>query len=109
MEEEIRREILAIQRDSYGRSAASATAHLLDDLVVVLLDELELLPSEEFLIQAGRQEAVTSVRDQFEQAIGPSFRAAVERATGRRVVAFTSHLQIGTPCFSVELFRLESG
>jgi uncharacterized protein YbcI len=107
MTEEISREILAIHNDSYGRGASSATAHLLDDTVVVLLDGLELLPAEEFLIESGSQDAVMTMRDQFQKAIEVTFRAAVERATGRRVIGFTSHSQLDEPRFSVEIFRLE--
>ena len=108
MEDEICREILAIELDSYGRGATSIRAHLLDDdLVVVLLDGLKLQPSEEFLIEEGREEAVIAVRNQFEQAIAASFKAAVERATGRRVVGFTSQQQVSEPRFAIEVFRLQ--
>jgi uncharacterized protein YbcI len=105
--DEICRDLLAIHRDSYGRSADHAEAHLLSDTVVVILDGLELLPSEEFLISNGQKEAVGRVRTQFQEAIGPTFRAAVERATGRRVIGFASHIQIEEPRFMAEIFRLE--
>jgi uncharacterized protein YbcI len=75
--------------------------------VIVLLDGLELLPNEEFLISQGQEEVVATVRTQFQQAIGPTFRAAVERATGRRVIGFASHVQVEDPRFMVEIFRLE--
>jgi len=101
------RDILAIQRDSYGRGAEDATAHVLGDTVIVLIDGLELLPNEEFLIGEGRGDVVGSVRTQFQEAIGPTFSAAVERATGRRVIGFASHVQIEEPRFMCEIFRLE--
>lgn len=107
MQDEICREILAIHLESYSRGAATVKAHVLDEVVVVILEGVALLPSEEFLVQQGHSDAVAAVRDQFEQAIGASFRAVVERAIGRRVIAFTSHLQIGEPTFAVEVFRLE--
>jgi hypothetical protein len=75
--------------------------------VIVLLDGLELLPNEEFLISQGHEEVVVSVRVQFQNAIGPTFRAAVERATGRRVIGFASHVQVEEPRFMAEIFRLE--
>src|SRR3954447_18872889 len=50
MEAEISREVLAIHIESYSRAPADVRTHVLDDLVVVLLDGLELQPSEEFLI-----------------------------------------------------------
>ena len=106
VEEEIRRDILAIHRDSYGRSAGSTLAHVMDDTVIVILDDLELLPNEEFLIEHGRSDAVRDVREQFQQAIRPTFAAAVERATGRRVVGFASHAEVDDARFAVEIFRL---
>jgi uncharacterized protein YbcI len=106
MEDEISREILAIHLDSYGRGAASVRVHVLDDLVVVLLDGLELQPSEEFLIAEGDSEAVITVRRQFQRAIAASFTAVIERATGRRVVGFVSQQQVSEPRFAVEIFRL---
>ena len=76
--------------------------------MVVLLDGLELQPSEEFLITEGHPETVTAVRNEFQQAISASFKSAVERATGRRVVAFTSQQHVSEPRFAVEVFRLEA-
>ena len=103
----IRRDILAIQRDSYGRGADKVNAHLLDDTVIVILDGLELLPNEEFMIARGQANAVRDLREHFQQAIETTFRAAVERATGRRVTGFASHVQLAEPRFAVEIFRLK--
>jgi uncharacterized protein YbcI len=105
--DEICRDLQAIHIGAYGGAAASAQAHLLDDTVIVLLDGVELLPNEEFLISQGHEEVVASVRTKFQQAIGPTFRAAVERATGRRVIGFASHVQVEEPRFMAEIFRLE--
>jgi uncharacterized protein YbcI len=104
---EIRHDLLAIHRESYGRSASRAEAHVLGDTVIVLLDGVELLPNEQFLADNGNSEAVVAIRSQYQKAIEPTFRAAVERATGRRVVGFASHFQIEEPRFMAEIFRLE--
>jgi uncharacterized protein YbcI len=101
------RDVLAIQRDSYGRGAENAKAHVLDDTVIVILEGLELLPNEEFMIGRGQATAVRELREHFQQAIGSTFSAAVERATGRRVIGFASHVQLDEPRFAVEIFRLE--
>jgi len=104
---QISRELLAIHHESYGRSAERARAYVLDDTVIVLIDGLELLPNEEFLISSGNQDAVFNLRTQCQEAIGPTLRAAVERATGRRVIGFASHISLEGPRFSAEIFRLE--
>jgi uncharacterized protein YbcI len=105
--DEICRDLMEIHRESYGRPAASAQAHFLGDTVIVLLDGLQLLPNEEFLIDNGHWEAVDNVRAHYQKAIEPTFRAAVERATGRRMIGFSSHVQIEEPRFMTEIFRLE--
>jgi uncharacterized protein YbcI len=103
----ITRDMLAIHRDSYGRAAEDVQAHVIGDTVIVILDGLELLPNEEFLIEHGSADAVRELRDSFQTAIEPTFRAAVERATGRRVIGFASHTQLEEPRFALEVFRLE--
>jgi len=107
VEHHIQADILAIHKDSYGRAAGDAHAHVVGDTVIVILDDLELLPNEEYLIEHGRADAVVDLREQFQQAIRPTFSAAVERATGRRVVGFASHAELDDPRFAVEIFRLE--
>jgi uncharacterized protein YbcI len=100
-------QLLQIHEESYGRAARSAKSHLIDDTLIVLLEGLELLPNEEFLVTNGHGETVAHVRSQYQKAIEPTFRAAAERATGRRVRAFSSHVQLGDDPFIVEIFRLE--
>jgi uncharacterized protein YbcI len=105
--DELAREILRIHEQSYGKGAGSATAAVFDDWVIVVLDDLELLPNEKFLIEAGKSETVTLVRSQFQVAIESSYTAAVERATGRSVVAFLSATSVGEePHFVAEIFKL---
>lgn len=105
--EAISEHLLRIHRESYGRGAERALSHVIDDTLIVLLDGLELLPNEEFLVQNGQGDAVTHVRSMYQKAIEPTFRAAVERATGRRVIAFASHITLEEPRFALEVFRLE--
>lgn len=104
-ETSIAEELLRIHEESYGASAATAKALVGDDAVVVFLDDLELQRSEEFLIGAGQGQAVIEVRNRYQQAIETTFRAAIERATGRRVVSFVSATKLD-PNYVVEIFRL---
>jgi hypothetical protein len=46
------------------------------------------------------------VRSQYQHAIQASFRAAVERATGRTVAGFASTNSVEEPRFMVEIFKL---
>jgi len=105
VEEAIAAEVLRIHMDSYGTGAGAARAYLNDDFVVVFLDDLELQTSEAFLVGAGHGQSVIDVRRSYQQAIETTFRAAVERATGRRVVSFASITKL-SPNYAVEVFRL---
>ena len=102
----ISEEILRIHRESYGQGAEWAHTYLDERFVVVVLDGLELLPNERFLVESGKEEAVAQVRSQYQRAIGPSFVAAVERATGRKVIGFASASSLEDPRFVVETFKL---
>jgi uncharacterized protein YbcI len=106
VQDEISREILRIHEESYGKGAGKAHAFIGEDYVVVVLDDLELLPNEKFLVEHGKQETVIQVRTQYQHAIQASFRAAIERATGRTVVGFASTTSIDEPRFVAEIFRL---
>jgi uncharacterized protein YbcI len=105
--EEVSREILRIHEESYGKGAGEAKAFVGEDFVVVVLDDLELLPNEKFLLEHGKHETVVQVRHQYQQAIQASFRAAIERATGRTVMGFASTTSIDEPPFMAEIFKLE--
>ena len=105
--DEIAREILRIHEDSYGKGASKAHALVGDGFVVVVLDEVELLPNEQFLVEHGEGDTVTEVRGRYQQAIQSTFSAAIERATGRRVVGFASSTNIDEPRFVAEIFKLE--
>jgi uncharacterized protein YbcI len=104
IEEQLGEELLRIHRESYGKGAGRAVITIDDDVVYCMLDDLELLPNEEFLIDSGREDAV-DIRLRYQQAIETSFRAAVERATGRRVISFASVTKL-SPNYVVEIFRL---
>jgi uncharacterized protein YbcI len=105
VEQQLAEELHRLHRESYGRGAAEARVYVHDDLVVCLLDELELLPNEEFLLSRGMGEGVIDVRTRYQRAIETTFRAAVERVTGRRTVSFMSMTQLD-PNYVVEVFRL---
>lgn len=105
VEHELAAELLRIHEETYGKGAATTRVHYLQDTVICLLDKLELLPNEQFLVNAGHGAGVVDVRTQYQQAIQPTFSAAVERVTGRRVISFVSATKLD-PHWSVEIFRL---
>jgi uncharacterized protein YbcI len=98
-------EIATIHRGSYGQAVEAIETHILDDLVVCVLD-IRLLPHERTLLEHDRGgDSIRHVRKEFQETIGPAFTATVEHMTGRRVVGFVSDTHLDPP-FSVEIFRL---
>lgn len=100
----ISEQIIAIHVDTYATPVKRATTHVLDDLVVTVLD-IELSPIEQRMAATGRGELVHQLRHAVQHEEEASFTAVVERATGRRVVGFASHTHLD-PAFVAELFRL---
>ena len=105
--DEVAREILRIYEESYGTGAANAETLVAENWVIVVLDGLQLLPNEQFLVDNGQRDMVMEVRTRYQHAIRSSFSAAVERATGRTVVGFASTTSLEEPRFMAEVFRLE--
>ena len=98
-------EIARIHHDSYGREVGSIRTHLLENLVVCVVD-IALLTHERTLLEHGLgPDSVRRPRQAFQEAISSTSVATVEHCTGRRVVGFISDTHID-PNFSVELFRL---
>jgi uncharacterized protein YbcI len=101
---QISAELERVHEESYGVGSRGMETYILDSVVLVIID-IKITEAERTLIEAGRVDAVVDMRRHFQQAIAPTFKAIVERATGRRVAAFVSEMHTD-PLFSAELFRL---
>ena len=104
VKEEIVREIVRVHEESYGGGIENVEVEVGENLVALTMD-VTLNRSEQTLVDAGSGDAVRYSREEFQTAIGPTFTAIVERATGRKVTAFASRMVIDPP-WSVEVFRL---
>jgi uncharacterized protein YbcI len=106
--EEIAREIVKVHAESYGERASELKVAIEADFVVAMMN-IDLSPAERTLIEAGNHDSVRVTRESFQSAIAPTFRAIVERATGRTVSSFASRTVLeDEPPWSVEVFRLEA-
>lgn len=105
LERELGDELLRIHEGCYGKSAGSTKVLIDDDTIVVFHDDLELQLNEQFLVDAGVPCAVIEQRARFQQTIETTYRAAVERVTGRTVTSFASVTKLD-PNYAVEIFRL---
>jgi uncharacterized protein YbcI len=87
-----------------GKGPDRARTYLNDENVVVVMYG-GLLAHEQTLIAAGDHDAVRALRMRFEQALRPEMKAAVEAASGRRVLTFDSAI-LFEPTRTFELFVL---
>jgi uncharacterized protein YbcI len=101
----ISRELERIHLDSYGTGADQIQTYLVNDEFVLCIVDNEITTAEQTLLDAGKGEAIKTQRMAYQEAIESTFKAVVERAVGRKVDAFVSHVHLD-PMFTVEMFRL---
>jgi uncharacterized protein YbcI len=102
----VTREIVKIHTAAIGRGPKkSYSFHNGDALVTVLLEVLTR--AEQTLIAHGEGDSVRDARRLSQRAMADQMVAAVERLTGRRVVAFMADNHLD-PDMAVEVFILDS-
>lgn len=92
----ISQQLVVIHEETYDTPVKQVSTYVHDDLVVAVLD-IELTVIEQRMIDHGRGHLVHELRHAVQTAEAASFRAIVEHATGRRVVAFASHTHADPP------------
>lgn len=102
----ITREIVKIHSAAIGRGPKkSYSFHNGDMLVTVLLEVLTR--AEQTLIAHGEADSVRDGRRLSQRAMAAEMVAAVERLTGRRVVAFMADNHLD-PDMAIEVFMLDA-
>jgi len=96
-------DLATMHEPGYGTTGMFRTCYI-DDLVVVA-DDIQLTDSERQLLARGRGDCIRANRVAFQYVTGPLFIAMVERATGRRVRAFSGEVHLEA-LFEVAVFRL---
>lgn len=102
---EITQDLVRLHGEYYGKGPTRARTHLVDDTVMSIL-EGGFTTVEAKLIAEGKSEAVHDMRRSFQIAMEERFRAVVQKATGRNVIAYMSQIHTD-PDLAVELFVLE--
>ena len=105
MRSAISQAIVRIHAEHYGKGATQAKTYVWENLVVTVLRDV-LTVAERTLIDLGRADTVREVRTTFQYNLEPTFRAAVERLTGRRVQSFLSQVD-PVRGLGIEVFVLE--
>ena len=97
--------IVRIHAEHYGKGATQAKTYAWDNLVVTVLRDV-LTTAERTLVGVDRADTVREVRTTFQFSLEETFRTAVERLTGRRVLSFMSQIDPDNG-LGVEVFVLE--
>jgi uncharacterized protein YbcI len=97
--------LVGIHTQHLGRGPTTASTFHYRNVLVTLMHDV-LTPAERALGRHDNADSVTRVRHVFQRAMEPDFREAVERLTGRHVVAFISGNQVD-PDIAAELFVLD--
>lgn len=88
--QEISNGMAVLYKTQFGRGPKSVRTHFAGaDLVVTVL-EGSMTPAERRLAEMGEHQRLREARLAFQYASEDEFRGIIERATGRRVRAFTS-------------------
>jgi uncharacterized protein YbcI len=98
-------ELVGIHAEHLGRGPTTASTFYHGNAIVTLMHD-SLTKAEKVLAQRGRGNDVTEVRSLLRQGMEADFRAAVERLTGRKVLAFLSGHQI-EPDVAAAIFILD--
>ena len=98
--------LAGIHTEHLGRGPRSGSTFHYGNVLVTLMHDV-LMSAEKFLVDANRGEAVSHIRQLFQEALQADFCAAVERLTGRKVLAFISGNNFD-PDIAAELFILDS-
>src|SRR6266576_1410932 len=85
--------IVALLREHYGRGPMRAKTYILDDLIVCVMRDGRTA-AERTMMEGGQRERVVELRQDFQRLMERSYKDAVERFTGRKVVAFLSQAHV---------------
>lgn len=87
---EIATNLALLYKSQLGRGPETVRTHFSGHDLVVTVLEKTMTPAERRLADLGEQQQLRENRLAFQYAAETEFRTIVERATGRRVRAFTS-------------------
>jgi uncharacterized protein YbcI len=98
--------MVRLYKEQFGRGPTKARTNFAGaDLVVCTLQD-SMTPAERSLVKMGEYQRLRDVRLFFQHATEDQFREAVERVTGRKVIAFVSGMDVHQDV-ACEVFYLE--
>ena len=98
--------LVGIHTEYLGRGPKSASTFHYGRVLVTLMHDV-LTPAEKSLARTHQSDAVSHLRHLFQETMETDLREAVERLTGRKVLAFISGNDLD-PDIAAELFILDA-
>ena len=98
--------MVRIYREQFGRGPETVSTRFSGPDVIISLLGNSLTPVEKSMLKMGEDQRLRDVRSIFQHATERTFRAEVERITGRRVIGFMSDIDVHND-LSCEIFTLE--
>lgn len=103
---ELSNEMVGLYKTLFGRGPTKARSHWLGPDAVATTLEDTFTPAERNMVALGEHQRLRDIRTFFQHASANEFRAAAERATGRKVRGFVSGVDTEVD-ISTEVFYLE--
>ena len=100
--QELARNMVSAQREFFGKGPESAKAHIIDDLLFIVMRG-SLTVAEHTMIDFDRPDEVRRFRQIFENEMAAKLTGMVEDLTGRKVVNYQSQIMFD-PDVVVEMF-----
>jgi uncharacterized protein YbcI len=97
--------LVGVHTQYLGRGPRSASTFHYGHVLVTLMHDV-LTPAEKSLCRTNQTDAVDHIRHLFQETMEAEFRDAVERLTGRKVLAFISGNHVD-PDIAAEVFILD--
>jgi uncharacterized protein YbcI len=104
---EISTTIVGILRDHYGRGPMKAKTYALDDIIVCVMRGSGFTPLEKTIMDSGEPDRVVAMREDFQRVMATRYKDAIERLTGRKVLAFLSQAHV-EPDITMEIFFVDA-
>ena len=101
---ELANELVRIKAQHYGKGPLQARAYQNDEILVCVMKG-GATAVEETLIRGGEERLVREMRVRFQDQMNDTFRDAVERLTGRRVLSYASQITFD-PVYTIEIVVL---
>ena len=103
---EVTRDLVRLHTEYYGKGPTKARSYRVNDMLISILEGGFTTVETHVDRRGAVQTRSMSMRRSFQLAMEDRFRAVVEKATGRRVIAYMSQIHTD-PDMAVELFVLE--